>query len=43
MLRMHSFDDVLVGDSSEVIRDGESPLNSEGEQFTCVCDVNELI
>lgn len=36
----HGPDDAPAGGASVVVRDGESPLHSEGKQFTCVCDVN---
>ncbi|EUD07261.1 hypothetical protein HMPREF1564_3819 [Providencia alcalifaciens R90-1475] len=39
MLRGHGSDDAQAGEASVVVRNGESPLHSEGKQFKCVCDV----
>lgn len=40
MLRGHGSDDALAGGASVVVRDGESLLHGEGEQFKCVCEVD---
>ncbi len=42
LLREHDPDDKQAGEAPVVVRDGESPLHGEGEQFIYVCRTNYL-
>ena len=42
MPRGHDPEAELTGGAPVVVRDGESPLHGEGEQFKCVCLANYL-